>query len=67
MSSMLTCTHGDIISPISLCTLLHSCSLKFDLLQSKYDDVALKDLQNVVPNIRHSTMQSYEVWSELDA
>ena len=39
---MLPCTHGDIVSSMSLCTLLHSCSPQFNLLQSQYDE-GLKD------------------------
>ena len=64
---MLPCTHGDIVSPISLCTLLHSCGIQFNLLQSEYDDATLEELREVMPNIRHAIMWSYGVWSELDA
>ena len=64
---MLPFTYCDIVSPTSLCTLLHSCSLQFNLLQSEYDDATLKFLRKVVPNIRHAIMWSYKVWSELDA
>ena len=39
--------------------------LQWILLQ--YDDATLKDLRNVVPNIKLAIMWSYEVWSELDA
>ena len=64
---MLPYAHGDIVPPISLCTLLHSCSLRFNILQPEYDDAILKDLRKVVPNIRHAIMWSHEVWSELNA
>ena len=64
---MLHCDHGDIVSLTSLCTLLHSCNLRFNLLQSRYDDTTLKDLRKVVPNIIHAIMWSDEVWSEFDA
>jgi hypothetical protein len=39
--------------------------LRWVLLQ--YDDATLKDLRKVMPNIKQTTMWSYEVWSELDA
>ena len=59
MPSMLPCTHDDMVPPISLCTLLHSCSLQFNLLQSQYDDATLKDLRKVVPNSKHAIMWSF--------
>ena len=67
LPSMLPCTHGDIVLTIPLCTLLHSCTLQFSLLQSQYDVATLKDLRKVEPNIRCAIMCSYEVWSESDA
>ena len=63
---MLPCTCGNIVSPIFLCTLLHSFSLHFHLLPSQHDDATLKDLKKVVPNIRHSIMWCYEVTWNVD-
>ena len=67
LPSMLACTNDDVVSPISLCTLLYYCSLQFNLLQLQFDDAKLKDLKKVVPKIGYAIMWSYELWTELDA